>query len=492
VNTVIGVAYLIAAVAFIFALRQLSSPVTARNGNRIAAAGMALAIIATVFSPVAGNVLSGVRHEHAWNWIIIVVGVACGGTIGTVSARRVKMTAMPQMVAIFNGMGGGAAATVSIVDLIHLHRLVAPLTGPPNGSATTLSMLTHNYGGQLPTIMLATAIGCISLAGSIIAFLKLQELVGGNAIRIPFQPVIVLSGIAGIMVLGGVASYATASYIPFLLMIVLALGLGLLLVIPIGGADMPVVISLMNSLTGVATALTGFALQPPNELLIVAGALVGASGTLLTLIMARAMNRPLSNVLFGAFGAVTAGVGGPAATGTVREISTSDAAVLMSYASQVIIVPGYGLAVAQAQHQAHELGMLLEGKGVSVKYAIHPVAGRMPGHMNVLLAEADVPYSQLFDMDQINGEFAHTDVALVVGANDVTNPAARNDPSSPIYGMPILNVDHAQNIIVLKRSMRPGFAGIDNPLYLDPKTAMLFGDAKTSLTELVNAVKAAP
>jgi H+-translocating NAD(P) transhydrogenase subunit beta len=265
-----------------------------------------------------------------------------------------------------------------------------------------------------------------------------------------------------------------------------------LLVIPIGGADMPVIISLMNSFTGIAAALTGFVLH--NELLIVAGALVGASGTLLTQLMAKAMNRPISNVLFGAFGAVPAGGATAVAgvTGTVKEISVDDAAMMMAYANQVIIVPGYGLAVAQAQHQVHELGALLEEKGVGIKYAIHPVAGRMPGHMNVLLAEADVPYSELFDMEQVNGEFAHSDVALVVGANDVTNPAARTDTSSPIYGMPILNVDHAQHIIVMKRSMRPGFAGIDNPLYLDPKTTMLFGDAKDSLTKLVNAVKAAP
>lgn len=486
-SNAIGVAYLIAAIVFIFGLRQLGSPVTARLGNRVAAAGMALALIATLISPAASGVLSG-AHVKAINWIIIGVGIVVGGTIGTVTARRVLMTAMPQMVAIFNGMGGGAAASVSILDLVHLHHLVGS-----NHHHSLLHNLLASYGGQLPTIMLATAIGSVSFTGSIVAFAKLQELVGGRAIRIPFQPVIVIGVILSLVALGVAASIATTSYIIFGIMIALALCLGLILVVPIGGADMPVVISLMNSLTGIATALTGFALQPPNELLIVAGALVGASGTLLTLIMARAMNRPLTNILFGAFGAATKGGAGPAlATGPVKEISAEDAAMLMSYANQVIVVPGYGLAVAQAQHQVHELGEELEKKGVGIKYAIHPVAGRMPGHMNVLLAEADVPYSELFDMDQINGEFQHTDVALVVGANDVTNPAARGDTSSPIYGMPILNVDQAQNIIVLKRSMRPGFAGIDNPLYIDPKTTMLFGDAKDSLTKLVNAVKAAP
>jgi NAD(P) transhydrogenase subunit beta len=377
-------------------------------------------------------------------------------------------------VAIFNGMGGGAAALVSALELVHL----------------THGASIAGHGGELATIMLGSAIGSVSFAGSVVAFAKLQELVGGAAIRIPFQPIVVAVMLAGLVAVGVIASAVTADYWIFAILVVLALGLGLLLVIPIGGADMPVVISLMNSFTGIAAALTGFVIG--NELLIVAGALVGASGTLLTQLMAKAMNRSLTNVLFGAFGAAPAGPAGPEVTGTVREMSVDDAAMLMSYAGQVIIVPGYGLAVAQAQHQARELGALLESKGVTVKYAIHPVAGRMPGHMNVLLAEADVPYSQLFDMEAINSDFDRTDVALVVGANDVTNPAARNDPSSPIYGMPILNVDHAHNIIVMKRSMRPGFAGIDNPLYLDPKTAMLFGDAKDSLTRLVSAVKAAP
>jgi len=467
-TTAIGLTYLVAAVFFIFGLRQLSSPVTARVGNRVAALGMTLALIATLLMPTTGYAY------HARNYIIIAVGIVLGASAGALSALKVKMTAMPQMVAIFNGMGGGAAALVSTLELVHV-------TGgtilPP--------------GGQGATIMLGSAIGSISFAGSIVAFAKLQELVPGNAIRVPGQQVIVGLILAALVAVGVMCVVVTPSYLLFGVLIVLALAVGLALVVPIGGADMPVVISLMNSLTGLAAALTGFVLS--NELLIVSGALVGASGTLLTQLMAKAMNRPLTNVLFGAFGAAPAGeaAGPTAAGGTVRQISVDDAAVLMSYANQVIVVPGYGLAVAQAQHTVREMADLLEQKGVSVKYAIHPVAGRMPGHMNVLLAEADVPYSQLFDMDQINGEFAHSDVALVVGANDVTNPAARNDPSSPIYGMPILNVDHAKQIIVLKRSMRPGFAGIDNPLYLDPKTAMLFGDAKDSLTRLVSALKTA-
>jgi NAD(P) transhydrogenase subunit beta len=470
-GTAIGIAYLVAAVSFIFGLRLLGSPVTARDGNRVAAAGMTVAVVATLLTPLATHV-----HPKAINWIIIFVAMAIGGAIGVVSALRVLMTAMPQMVAIFNGMGGGAAALVSTLELINL----------------THGVSIDGHGGQLATIMLGSAIGSVSFAGSIVAFAKLQELVGGSAIRIPLQPAIMLLMVLGLIALGTVACVVTPNYGVFALLIALALCLGLLLVIPVGGADMPVIISLMNSFTGVAAALTGFVLS--NELLIVAGALVGASGTLLTQLMAKAMNRPLTNVLFGAFGAAAAGGQGAAAgvTGTVKEISVDDAAMMMAYANQVIVVPGYGLAVAQAQHQVHELGALLEDKGVGIKYAIHPVAGRMPGHMNVLLAEADVPYSELFDMDQINGEFAHSDVALVVGANDVTNPAARTDTGSPIYGMPILNVDHAQHIIVMKRSMRPGFAGIDNPLYLDPKTTMLFGDAKDSLTKLVNAVKAAP
>jgi NAD(P) transhydrogenase subunit beta len=458
-NWPIGIAYLVASLTFIAGLRMLSSPVTARNGNRVAAAGMTIALIATFF-------LKGMNTGNFW---FIGVAMAIGAALGSGTALKVKMTAMPQMVAIFNGMGGGAAALGSVLEYVH----------------------KTPQAGQAITVGLSTAIGAVSFAGSIIAFAKLQEIIQGNAYQWRWTKIVngvlVLAILALIVVLmtghlsGNAATLALAG------LGALALIVGLVLVVPIGGADMPVVISLMNSLTGVAVALTGFVLS--NELLIVAGALVGASGTLLTLLMGKAMNRPLTNVLFGGFGAVSAtGIQLPPGQ-TIREISSDDAAMLMTYSQRVVIVPGYGLAVAQAQHQARELADLLLERGVQVKYAIHPVAGRMPGHMNVLLAEADVPYDQVYDMDSINGEFPSTDVVLVVGANDITNPGAREDPHSAIYGMPILNVDYARQVIVLKRSMRPGFAGIDNALYYNPKTAMLFGDARSSLQKLVAAVK---
>lgn len=456
----IGIAYLIASLTFIAGLRMLSSPVTARNGNRTAAAGMALALIATFF----------LHDMNTGNFWFIFVAMAIGAALGSGSALRVKMTAMPQMVAIFNGMGGGAAALGSILEYAHK----TPQTG------------------QILTVGLSAAIGAVSFTGSIVAFAKLQELVKGSALKwrwgrfVNGALVLAILALIGVLMSGSVSGDARMGVLAALT--ALGLILGLVLVTPIGGADMPVVISLMNSLTGVAVALAGFVLS--NELLIVAGALVGASGTLLTLLMGKAMNRPLSNVLFGGFGAVSAAGGMELPPGaTVREISVDDAAYLMSYSQRVVIVPGYGLAVAQAQHQVRELADLLLEHGVQVKYAIHPVAGRMPGHMNVLLAEADVPYDQVYEMDAINGEFPSTDVVLVVGANDITNPGARDDPNSAIYGMPILNVDYARQVIVLKRSMRPGFAGIDNPLYYNPKTAMLFGDARSSIQKLVAAVK---
>jgi NAD(P) transhydrogenase subunit beta len=456
----LGIAYLIASLTFIAGLRMLSSPVTARQGNRVAAVGMLIALGATLF------------YKGLGNYWIIAAGVVVGAPIGIVSARRVKMTAMPQMVAIFNGMGGGAAALVSTLEFLHQ---------TAGGGKVDAS--------QGITIALGAIIGSVSFAGSIIAFAKLQEIMTSSAFQ--FRWTKIANGLLVLVLLAAAGSVAAGvtNRILFAGMLALALILGLVLVTPIGGADMPVVISLMNSLTGLAAALTGFVLS--NELLIVAGALVGASGTLLTQLMAKAMNRPLSNVLFGGFGVqVTAGGMELPPGATVRETSAEDAAVHMAYSHRVVIVPGYGLAVAQAQHQVRELADLLAERGVEVKYAIHPVAGRMPGHMNVLLAEADVPYSQVYEMDAINGEFPSTDVVLVVGANDITNPGARDDPSSAIYGMPILNVDYAANIIVLKRSMRPGFAGIDNPLYYNPKTAMLFGDARDSVQRLVTAVKA--
>jgi proton-translocating NAD(P)+ transhydrogenase subunit beta len=460
----INLAYLVTIVTFVLALRFLSSPTTARLGNWLGAAGMAIALGATFAQ----------RGLHNYVWIIVVMAVSA--PIGAVAARAVKMTAMPQMVALFNGVGGGAAALIALAEF---HKQ-APAPG----------RLAFNVG--LSTI-LSALIGSISFAGSLVAFAKLQELVSGRPIVYPAQQVgnaILLAAAlgAGIAILAGPERDA--------LLVGLICGaavFGVLFVLPIGGADMPVVISLLNALTGLAAAATGFVLH--NNVLIVSGALVGASGTLLTLLMGRAMNRSIANVLFGAFGRLAAGPAGAAAAaemdgGTVRSAGADDVAVMLGYAKRVVIVPGYGMAVAQAQHNVRELADELEKRGVDVKYAIHPVAGRMPGHMNVLLAEANVPYPQLHEMDDINPQFPRTDVALVIGANDVTNPAARNTPGSPIYGMPILDVDQAKAIVVLKRSMNPGFAGIDNELYVDPKTVMLFGDAKDSVVKLVAGIKA--
>ena len=457
----VDIAYLVTGICFIIGLRYLSSPKTARLGNRISMLGMLIALVATLTQGIVG-------------WWEVGIGIAIGAAIGIYSARVVKMTAMPQMVAAFNGMGGGAAAMVALGDVLRLMR---------------------DTGGVVPVaegvpIVLSCAIGSISFAGSIIAFLKLQELMTGRPIQYPGQQV-VNALIALAIVVSAVA--VCASYMPepaFYVLLAGSLLLGVLFVLPIGGADMPVVISLLNAFTGLAAAMTGFVLD--NNVLIISGALVGASGTLLTLLMGKAMNRSITNVLFGAFGAVHTASGGAAVAGGdghVRSGTADDIGVMLAYAKEVIIVPGYGMAVAQAQHSVRELADQLEKKGVEVKYAIHPVAGRMPGHMNVLLAEANVPYTSLYDMEDINPEFPRADVALVIGANDVTNPAARNMESSPIYGMPILDVDKAQNIVVLKRSMNPGFAGIDNPLYENPKTMMLFGDAKKSIDNLTSVVK---
>ena len=457
-----NVAYLITGILFILGLKYMSSPKTARFGNRLSMAGMVIALIATFAQGVV-------------QWPVIIGGLVVGAAVGIYFGRAVKMTAMPQMVAIFNGCGGGAASLVAMGELM---KTLAASNGAP---------LPYDF---TVTTMLTAAIGALSFSGSIIAFLKLQELMTGRPITYPGQQIVnalVLLGILYCAVM--VIINGPDVLLHFGVALALALLLGILFVLPIGGADMPVVISLLNSFTGLAAALTGFVLN--NNVLIISGALVGASGTLLTLLMGKAMNRSVTNVLFGAFGSVQSS-GGGAAGGSgaeVRSLTAEDTAALLAYASQVIIVPGYGMAVAQAQHSIRELEDLLEKRGVEVKYAIHPVAGRMPGHMNVLLAEANVPYTSLYDMDDINPEFERTTVALVVGANDVTNPAARNDKSSPIYGMPILNVDKAENVIVLKRSMKSGFAGIDNPLYEDPKTAMLFGDAKKSIDAVNNALK---
>jgi NAD(P) transhydrogenase subunit beta len=403
---------------------------------------------------------------------ICVAGVAIGSVAGTVGARNVKMTAMPQMVALFNGVGGGAAALVAVSELLKL------------------GGVRPEFQTGFPSVF-AIIIGGISFAGSAVAFAKLQELMTGTPITYPGQQVVNGLLALAIVALAVVLLAVSGAPLVFTVLLVLALVLGVAFVLPIGGADMPVVISLLNAFTGLAVAASGFVLD--NFALIVAGTLVGASGTLLTKLMSDAMGRSLANVLFGAFGQVRAGVaaGPDGGDRSVRAGSSEDIGTMLAYSRRVIIVPGYGLAVAQAQHAARELAELLEQRGVEVSYAIHPVAGRMPGHMNVLLAEANVPYEQLKEMDEVNGDFKSADVALVVGANDVVNPAARSSPGSPIYGMPILNVDQAHNIVFLKRSMRPGFAGIDNDLLYDPKTIMLFGDAKDSLTKLVAAVKAA-
>ena len=459
--------YFIAAVTFILGLKGLSGPTTAQLGNRVAAAGMLLAVIATFL-----------ESQVAAAWPLVVPAIAIGTVVGFVGARQVPMTAMPQMVAIFNGAGGGAAALVSVQEYLHTTGGQAPV-------------------GEVIAILLGLMIGAVSFSGSAIAFGKLQGIIDPRAFRYPGQQVVTAGLFAGMLVLslGLIADAAGLQAVPRELFVggvaALALIFGIALVMPIGGADMPVVISLLNAYTGLAVAMAGFSIG--NQMLIIAGTLVGASGTLLTRLMSKAMNRSLGNVLFGAFGAATAARAGAKADDgrTVREISAEDAAIQLGYAQSVIIVPGYGLAVAQAQHNVRELADLLEAKGIEVKYAIHPVAGRMPGHMNVLLAEANVPYEKLFDLEQINEDFQRADVALVIGANDVTNPAARKDRASPIYGMPILNVDQAQNIIVIKRSMKPGFAGIDNELYLDPKTGMLFGDAKEAVSRVVAELKRA-
>jgi NAD(P) transhydrogenase subunit beta len=469
--------YFIAAVTFILGLKGLSGPTTAPLGNRIAAAGMLLAVIATFL-----------ETQVAAAWLLIVPAIAIGTVIGFVGARQVPMTAMPQMVAIFNGAGGGAAALVSVLEYMHLVTNTNPLA---------IELRAAPPAGEVVAIMLGLMIGAVSFSGSAVAFGKLQGLIDQRAFRYAGQQ-IVTGGLFAGMILGAlllIGDAAGVMNVPnelvLTLVALLSLAFGVALVLPIGGADMPVVISLLNAYTGLAVAMAGFSIG--NQMLIIAGTLVGASGTLLTRLMSKAMNRSLGNVLFGAFGAATATSAGERADDgrTVRSISPEDAAIQLGFAQNVIIVPGYGLAVAQAQHGVRELADLLEAKGIEVRYAIHPVAGRMPGHMNVLLAEANVPYEKLYDMEQINDDFERADVALVIGANDVTNPAARSDKSSPIYGMPILNVDKAQNIIVIKRSMKPGFAGIDNDLYLDPKTGMLFGDAKQAVGGVVAELKKA-
>jgi H+-translocating NAD(P) transhydrogenase subunit beta len=454
--------YLIGSVTFILGLKMLSSPATARKGNLVAAAGMGIAIIGTIFLPYNDN------GDHLHNYIWIFGGLIIGSVIGTLAAKKVKMTSMPEMVSMFNGMGGACAALISLVEFGHA---------------------THedNPGiGKILIIVLGLIIGSVSFAGSMIAWGKLAGKVKDFSFK--GQNILNLIFLAVALGLGGYLIANPGASILIYAILALALLYGVMFVMPIGGADMPVVISLLNSFTGVAAACGGFLYN--NKVMLTGGILVGAAGTLLTILMCKAMNRSLRNVLIGSFGGNVAAVGGGSkAQGDYKEINLSDSATIMSYANKVMIVPGYGLAVAQAQHACHELEKLLTEKGVEVKYAIHPVAGRMPGHMNVLLAEADVSYDNLLEMEQANDEFKTTDVVLILGANDVVNPAAKTDPSSPIYGMPILDVEMAKHVIVNKRSMKPGYAGIENDLFFQPKTSMLFGDAKKVLQSLTEEIK---
>ena len=471
---ILTICYLIASVTFILGLKMLSNPLTARRGNLIAAAGMTMAIFGTIFLYKDEN--GKALHNYGWIFTALVIG----GIVGTLAAKKVKMTAMPEMVSLFNGMGGACAALISAVEFYHVYRANKML------DSTFFSDVIPV--GEYLTIVAGAIIGTISYTGSIVAWGKLN----GRIKDFSFKG----QHVVNLIVLGLVIAFAILTYginvktaiIPFFIMGLLAFIYGVFFVLPIGGADMPVVISLLNSFTGVAAACGGFLYN--NKAMLTGGILVGAAGTLLTILMCKAMNRSLTNVLIGSFGAKS--VAGPAGSkdqGHYKEISLSDTAMLMSYAKKVMIVPGYGLAVAQAQHVCHELEKMLEEKGVEVRYAIHPVAGRMPGHMNVLLAEADVSYDKLLEMDQANEEFSTTDVVLILGANDVVNPAAKTDPASPIYGMPILDVELAKNCIVNKRSMKPGYAGIENDLFFRPKTSMLFGDAKKVLQDLVAEIK---
>jgi NAD(P) transhydrogenase subunit beta len=458
----IYVLYILAFGLFIYGLSGLTGPATAVRGNRIAAVGMAIAVTATLL------------YQGMGNWGLIVLGVAIGTLVGVPAARNVKMTAMPQMVALFNGVGGGAVFLIAWVEFRE--------TGGFADVPTYVAVFS----------LFAAIVGSVSFWGSNIAFGKLQEILPGRPITLGKAQQGVNALLLGAALACGIAIAAGSHQEILMIGLLLAAAvLGNFVVLPIGGADMPVVISLLNAFTGLSAAATGIALN--NPALIVAGMIVGASGTILTNLMATAMNRSIPAIVAGGFGGVVTTGGGTGEDGVekvVRSTSAADAAIQMTYANRVVIVPGYGMAVAQAQHAVREMTKLLESKGIEVAFAIHPVAGRMPGHMNVLLAEADVPYEQLKEMDDANAEFGRTDVSLVIGANDVTNPDARTKADSPIYGMPILNVDESASVIVLKRSMSSGFAGIDNPLFYNEKTAMLFGDAKASVTEITEELKA--
>jgi NAD(P) transhydrogenase subunit beta len=465
--SILELTYIIASVLFILGLKMLSHPLTARRGNTMAAVGMGLAIVATIlFHHKDGKPIGNIG--------LILTAIGIGSVIGWVIAKRVKMTAMPQLVSFFNGMGGAAAALISIIEFPHISPELIAKSGMANG--------------HVLAILLGLVIGTVSWAGSMIAFGKLNGWIGDLRVKaMRYVNLTILAVLIGFIVFIMTRHVqASTELAPFTyIMFIIAIFYGVFFVMPIGGADMPVVISLLNSFTGIAAAMGGFLYN--NQAMLTGGILVGSAGTILTILMCRAMNRSLLNVIVGVFGG--GGQQNVDVAGSVKEISIADAAVLLSYSKKVVIVPGYGLAVAQAQHICHELDKLLEEKGVDVKYAIHPVAGRMPGHMNVLLAEADVPYEQLIESDEINPDLPNTDVLVVIGANDVVNPAAEDDPSSPIYGMPIIKARDAKNVIVLKRGMGKGYAAIENMLFYNDKTRMLFGDAKSTLQNLVNEVK---
>jgi NAD(P) transhydrogenase subunit beta len=481
-QTLITYAYLLAAALFIIGIKRLNSPSTARRGNQIAAVGMLIAILATL---VSQRILSPE---------MIVGGLAVGALLGWLLATRVQMTQMPEMVAALNGLGGGASVLVAWAEVA---RYLSAQREGFAGAAFAAHGLRPLNATLIVTVLLSVLIGAVTVSGSFVAYGKLNGRISGNPVSFPgMRALTVLLALVTVaafayplVMLRDSAYHAEHLSLAVWVIVAAALLLGVLLVIPIGGADMPVVVALLNSYSGLAAASTGFVLE--NYALIVSGALVGASGIILSKIMCEAMNRSLLNVLIGGFGGGTADAGPKSAAGlSVRTIALDDAAVLLSFANEVIVVPGYGLAVAQAQHAVRELADLLQARGANVSYAMHPVAGRMPGHMNVLLAEANVPYDRLYDLEEINDRFDQADVVLVIGANDVVNPAARTDPSSPIYGMPILNADHAKSVIVLKRSMAAGYSGVENELFYHPRTAMLFGDAKKTIEKLVAEVKA--
>jgi NAD(P) transhydrogenase subunit beta len=477
-QTILLLSYLIGSVTFIVGLKMLSHPDTARKGNLVAAAGMSIAILATIF------LYRGEDGSPLGNYGWIFGGLILGTLVGTLSAKKVQMTAMPEMVSMFNGMGGACAMLISIIEFRHLTANLTPELYEEAGTA----IFSNIPGPHLITIILGMIIGSVSFAGSVIAWGKLNGKIKDFSFNGQHIFNLVLLGVIAVVTFYIMWARPVSTVGLFYAVLALSLLYGVFFVFPIGGADMPVVISLLNSFTGVAAAFGGFLYN--NPVMLTGGILVGSAGTILTILMCKAMNRSLKNVLIGSFGGAKATGGGPAKEqGNYKEISLNDTAVLMAYAQKVMIIPGYGLAVAQAQHACHELEKILEDKGVEVFYGIHPVAGRMPGHMNVLLAEADVPYEKLMEMEDANDQMGTTNVVLILGANDVVNPAAKEDPSSPIYGMPILEVEKAEHVIVNKRSMKPGYAGIENELFFKPKTSMLFGDAKKVLQDLVSELK---